>query len=162
MIGHQIRNKMTNHGTIRYGIEVAIPVVLAHNFQLVLPVGTQQDLAGGNIRIRIPLRLIYYDVTANKVILFILVVLILTYFCLLFGCGVEIVLFLVRLSSAFFYIFFDGTPILHISSSWVKIRLYTENQLPRLSGSGLKVCCVVGVCRWGGLHTNSLVKPTLY
>ena len=28
---------------------------------------------------------------------------------------------------------------LHISSSWVKIRLYTENQLPMLSGSGLKV-----------------------
>ena len=55
MIGHQIRNKMTNHGTIRYGIEVAIPVVLAHNFQLVLPVGTQQDLAGGNIRITIPI-----------------------------------------------------------------------------------------------------------
>ena len=27
----------------------------------------------------------------------------------------------------------------HISSTWVKIRLYTENQLPRLSGSGLKV-----------------------
>jgi hypothetical protein len=29
---------------------------------------------------------------------------------------------------------------LHISSTWVNIRLYTENQLPRLSGSGLKVC----------------------
>ena len=26
---------------------------------------------------------------------------------------------------------------LHISSSWVKIRLYSENQLPWLSGSGL-------------------------
>ena len=40
-----------------------------------------------------------------------------------------------------FFIAFDGTPIfvLHISSTWVKIRLYTENQLPRLSGSGLKV-----------------------
>jgi hypothetical protein len=35
---------------------------------------------------------------------------------------------------------------LNISSSWVKIRLYSENQLPRLSGSGLKVC--VG---WGGV-----------
>jgi hypothetical protein len=28
----------------------------------------------------------------------------------------------------------------HISSSSVKIRLYIENQLPRLSGNGLKVC----------------------
>ena len=28
---------------------------------------------------------------------------------------------------------------LHISSSWVKIRLNTENQLPKLSGSALKV-----------------------
>ena len=33
------------------------------------------------------------------------------------------------------------TPIvvLRISSSWVKIRLHTENQLPTLSGSALKV-----------------------
>ena len=29
--------------------------------------------------------------------------------------------------------------ILHISSRWVKIRLYTENQLPRLPGCALKV-----------------------
>ena len=29
---------------------------------------------------------------------------------------------------------------LYISSSWVKIRLHTENQLPRWSGSALKVC----------------------
>ena len=28
---------------------------------------------------------------------------------------------------------------LHISSSWVKIRLHTENQLPGLPGSALKV-----------------------
>jgi hypothetical protein len=27
-----------------------------------------------------------------------------------------------------------------ISFSWVKIRLYTQNQLPRSSGSALKVC----------------------
>ena len=41
------------------------------------------------------------------------------------------------------------TPLLfkHISSSWVKIRLHTENQPPRLSGSALKVS-VVG---WGGV-----------
>ena len=28
---------------------------------------------------------------------------------------------------------------LHISSSWVKISFHTENQLPRLSGSAVKV-----------------------
>ena len=35
----------------------------------------------------------------------------------------------------------SGDPyfFLHISSSWVKIRLHTENQLPKLSGSALKV-----------------------
>ncbi len=33
---------------------------------------------------------------------------------------------------------------LHISSSWVKIRLHTENQLPMWSGSALKVCLVGG------------------
>ena len=40
------------------------------------------------------------------------------------------------------------TPIFSLySSSWVKTRLDTENQLPRSSGSALKVC-VVGW--WGG------------
>ena len=35
----------------------------------------------------------------------------------------------------------EGDPniFLYISSSWVKIWLLTENQLPRLPGSGLKV-----------------------
>ena len=33
----------------------------------------------------------------------------------------------------------DPNFFLHISSSWVKIRLYTENQPPGLSGSALKV-----------------------
>ena len=37
---------------------------------------------------------------------------------------------------------------LHISSSWVKIRLHTENQLPGLPGSALKVS--VGWGRGGG------------
>ena len=51
----------------------------------------------------------------------------------------------------FLYLFFDGTQLFlqknsmatqlvlffHISSSWVNIRFYTENQLPRLSGSGI-------------------------
>ena len=32
----------------------------------------------------------------------------------------------------------------HISSSWVKIRLYTENQLTRLPGNTLKVLWWVG------------------
>ena len=39
-------------------------------------------------------RLIYNDVTAIKVILFIIVVLILTYFLVIYGVGVEIVFFL--------------------------------------------------------------------
>jgi hypothetical protein len=34
---------------------------------------------------------------------------------------------------------------LNISLSWVKLSLYTENQLPRLSGSALKVPA------WGGV-----------
>jgi hypothetical protein len=84
------------------------------------------------------------------------VVLILTYFFLLFGFGVEIVLFLVRLS------FIDGTHFLnnismapqlvlylnisysrvYISYSWLNISyswMYTKNQLPKLYGSALKV-----------------------
>ena len=48
---------------------------------------------------------------------------------------------------------------LHISSSWVKIRLYTENQLPRLSRSGFKVYLGGGGGGWVGStqlcgHTN--------
>ena len=39
---------------------------------------------------------------------------------------------------------------LHISSSWVKTRLDTENQLPRSSGSALKVCVVGWWWWWGG------------
>ena len=37
---------------------------------------------------------------------------------------------------------------LHISSSWVKIRLHTENELPMLSGSALKVELVGGWVDW--------------
>ena len=44
---------------------------------------------------------------------------------------------------------------LNISSSWVKIRLHTENGLPMLSGSALKVKVVVVV----GGPTNNLVYP---
>jgi hypothetical protein len=53
--------------------------------------------------------------------------------------------------SDIFLIFFDGTPIifLHVSSSWVKIRLHNENQLPRLPGSALTVSvCFGGVGRF--------------
>ena len=42
---------------------------------------------------------------------------------------------------------YDPYCFLHISSSWVKIRLNSENQLPRLSGSALKVYVVVGTLR---------------
>ena len=44
--------------------------------------------------------------------------------------------------------FGGGGPILlfclSISSSWVNLRLHTENQLYTLPGSALKVCVVVG------------------
>jgi hypothetical protein len=39
--------------------------------------------------------------------------------------------------------------VFHNSSSWVKIRLHTENQHPGLPGSALKVC-VVGWWWWWG------------
>ena len=48
----------------------------------------------------------------------------------------------------------SGDPyiFLHISSSWVKIRLHTENQLPGLSGSALKDWLGwVGGVGWGGV-----------
>ena len=44
-----------------------------------------------------------------------------------------------------------------ISFSWVKIRLHTEDQLPMLSGSTLKV--YVGRVGGGGGPTNNLVYP---
>ena len=47
----------------------------------------------------------------------------------------------IRLSS----IFKNIEVFFHISSSWVKIRLHTENQLPGLPGSALKVSVVVVV-----------------
>ena len=48
---------------------------------------------------------------------------------------------------------------LHISSSWVKIRLHTKNQLPGLSGSALKVSLGGG---WGGavVQLSILSIPT--
>ena len=56
------------------------------------------------------------------------------------------------------------TPIflLHISSSWVEIRLHTKNQPSSLPGSALKVCGGVVVVVVGWVtdqlcgHTNSL------
>ncbi len=53
----------------------------------------------------------------------------------------------------------SGDPyfFLHISSSWVKIRLHTENHLPGLPGSALKVC-LVGLRRiCGGCCTEYVV-----
>ena len=55
---------------------------------------------------------------------------------------------------------------IHISPSWVKIRLHTKNQHRGLSGSALKVCAVVRWC-WGGVGVvrwvppNYVVTPTL-
>jgi hypothetical protein len=53
-------------------------------------------------------------------------------FCLKLGCDNNAVI-------SGHYVFNAARLLLHISSSWVKIRLYTKNQLPRLSGSGLKI-----------------------
>ena len=47
---------------------------------------------------------------------------------------------------------------LHESSSWVKLGLHAENQLPGWSGSGLKV---PGGWWWWWVNTHNLVKPTL-
>ena len=47
---------------------------------------------------------------------------------------------------------------IHISSSWVKIRLHTENQLAGLPGSALKAS--VGGGGWCG-PTHYLVNPNL-
>ena len=51
---------------------------------------------------------------------------------------------------------------LHISSSWVKIRLYTENQLPRLPGSALKVPGGVSTAYMGISHSLYGWVPTHY
>jgi hypothetical protein len=45
--------------------------------------------------------------------------------------------------------------VFHISSSWVKIKLHTENQLPGLPGGALTVC--VG---WGGGGVVMVVGST--
>ena len=50
----------------------------------------------------------------------------------------------------------DPNFFLHISSSWVKIRLHAENHLPRLPGSALKVS-VVGW--WGWVPAHYVVTP---
>ena len=58
----------------------------------------------------------------------------------------------------------DPNFFLHISSSWVKIRLHTENQLPRLPGSTLKVVVwwwVGGWVEWVGGPTKYFVTPKL-
>jgi hypothetical protein len=53
----------------------------------------------------------------------------------------------------------------HNSSSWVQIRLHTENQLPGLPGSALKVCVGGGGVGWGGVGwvpLNYVVTPTSF
>ena len=52
---------------------------------------------------------------------------------------------------------FDPNFFLTLSSSLVEISLHAENQLPRLSGSALKV--YVG---WWWVSLNYVVTPTLY
>jgi hypothetical protein len=47
----------------------------------------------------------------------------------------------------------------HNSFSWVKIRLYIENQLPRSSGSALKVCVVGGGWMGGGGVESDFTPP---
>ena len=52
--------------------------------------------------------------------------------------------------------------LLHISSSWVKIRLYTENQLPRLTGSDIFLFFLMAP-RYFFLHiSSSWVKIRLH
>jgi hypothetical protein len=58
----------------------------------------------------------------------------------------EVVFHLV-LRSSFCLVFFFGGRL----SSWVRIRLHTENQLAMLSGSALQVSVVVVWCGGGGL-----------
>ena len=53
------------------------------------------------------------------------------------------------MGGGFLTIFF----LLSISSSWVNIRLHTENQLYSLPGSALKLCVVV-VGGWLGVESE--------
>jgi hypothetical protein len=53
----------------------------------------------------------------------------------------------------------DPNFFLHISSSWAKIRLLAENQLPRLSESALQVC--VGWWWWVPVLTLSQNKDLI-
>ena len=54
--------------------------------------------------------------------------------------------------SKFFWVNF----FLHESSSWVKLGLHAENQLPGWSGSGVKVCVVVVGGFWPIIGSNQL------
>ena len=65
--------------------------------------------------------------------------------------NIEVVFLLIFFRSS--SIFINIEVVFHISSSWVRIRLHTKNQLPRLPGSGLKcnhICGVVLVWWCGG------------
>jgi hypothetical protein len=47
----------------------------------------------------------------------------------------------------------DPNSVLHISSSWVKVRLATKNQHPRFPESAVKV--------WGGVVADVYIRHTL-
>ena len=49
--------------------------------------------------------------------------------------------------------------VFHITSSWVRIRLHTKNQLPKLSGSGFK-CNHIVVVWWCGFFTDNNTTTT--
>ena len=59
-------------------------------------------------------------------------------------------------------IFKNCEVVFHISSSWVRIRLLTKNQLPRLPWSGLKCNHIRGVVvvAWCGFFTDYNTTPT--
>ena len=50
----------------------------------------------------------------------------------------------------------DPNFFLHSSSSWVKLRLPSENHPPGLPGSASRVCCGVG--GWGGVGNKVIMR----
>ena len=81
-------------------------------------------------------RLIYYDVTAIKVILFLVVLLILTYFFVIWGCGSKLVYFWLDCHLQFFQFLGEKAPLgianvsLYLSLSHQKGLKYQCHCLP--------------------------------
>ena len=83
--------------------------------------------------------------------------------------GSSVTILLCYTDISFYIVVLEGVGVgdpnffLHISSSWVKIRLDTKNQLSSLSGSALKVCVVAAKgCRSEKyVPSNYLVNPNL-